>query len=339
MGNRKHYIDNLRVLAVLMLFPYHIFMIYNNWGESWYIHGADLTFPSICNRINWLWMMPALFAVAGISSRYALEKRSPGEYLMERIRKLLIPLVCGMILLVPIQSYLAGMYFNGEADYFDYFTRITDLTGYDGSFTTGHLWFILFLFVISVFCLPLMILYKHKRQGTSGGKKPLILIIFMGLLPCLGNMILDIGGKSPTEYLVYFLLGYFILSDEDVVVSLDQYRFVLLGLFLAGAGLTMYFNNILIEAVAWISVLAVLGLARHYLNFSGRITSYLAQSSFGVYLFHQSWIVVTAYLIFKISDSYWVQIPLIFVTSVAFTYGTYALCRRVPVLRRMFGLK
>jgi hypothetical protein len=40
---------------------YHIFMIYNNGGENWYIHGKDLWFPSIFNRI---WFLLFLFVIS-----------------------------------------------------------------------------------------------------------------------------------------------------------------------------------------------------------------------------------------------------------------------------------
>ena len=67
--NRKHYLDHLRTAAVLMLFPYHTFMIYNNWGENWYIHGKDLLAPSLINQLNWLWMMP-LILLSSITMTY-----------------------------------------------------------------------------------------------------------------------------------------------------------------------------------------------------------------------------------------------------------------------------
>lgn len=339
MQERKHYLDNLRLLTVLLLFPYHTFMIYNNWGESFYVHGENLLIPSILIGISWCWMMPLLFAIAGMGSRYALEKRSAGEYTKERVSKLLIPLVLGVLLLVPIQSYIAGLFWNQNANYLDFFTKLTDFTGYDSAFTPGQLWFILFLFVISMVCLPFMIWYKNKGKGTLGDKIPLIVVILMGILPAIGNMLFDISGKSPTEYLAYFLLGYFFLANEHVLEKLDRYRFLLLGLFVAGFVLTTYFNQILFEAVSWLSILAILGLARHYLNINNKLTTYLSKSSFGVYLFHQSWIVVVAYFVLKLTGIPALQIPIILLASVLLTFLTYEIAKRIPVLKWMFGLK
>ena len=342
--SRKYYIDNLRIFIILLLFPFHIFMIYNNWGENFYIHGEALLIPSIFNRFASIFMMPVLFAVAGISSRYALEKRSTGEYFKERFSKLLLPFIFGVLLVIPVQPYLAGIYWNGEANYFDSFTKITDLSGYDGAFTPGHLWFILYLFVISMVCLPFMICYKNKGKGTLGNKVPLILVILMGLLPCIAQNELfkgiNIFGKSILEDSVYFLLGYFFLSNDNLLEKLERYRFLLLGLFVLYTGFMAFvLDGEFYEMASWFSILAILGMARHYLNFTGKISNYLARSSFGIYIFHQSWIVIITFFILRFTDCSVFQILLIFFSSIILTFGTNEICRRVFVLRLLFGLK
>ncbi len=38
---RKHYLDNLRTVMILLLFPVHTFMIWNNYGTKFYVWGAD----------------------------------------------------------------------------------------------------------------------------------------------------------------------------------------------------------------------------------------------------------------------------------------------------------
>lgn len=338
-ADRKHFVDNLRVFTILLLFPYHIFMIYNNWGETWYIHGKALLAPSVFNQIVNIWMMPLLFAIAGMSSRYALRQRSPGEFIKERVNKLLLPLIFGVVLIIPIQAYLAGLFFNCNANYLNFFTRITDLSGYDGAFTPGQLWFLLFLFVISLVCLPFMIWYKKQGKGTLGEHVSLILVVSMGLLPCIGSL-LKIGGKSPTEDLAYFLLGFFFLTSDNLLKKLEKYRFILLGLSIAYSAFSIFImHRLLFEVASWLAILTLLGLGKHYINFKGKITGYLTKSSFGVYIFHQTWIVVVAFYILKITGNPFLQIPLIFLLAVVLTYLTYEACKRIPVTRWMFGLK
>lgn len=185
---------------------------------------------------------------------------------------------------MPVQSYIAGVFFHGDAHYLDFFTRLTDFSGYDGAFTPGHLWFIAYLFVISQLCLKLLVLHKARTRDKTATSLPFIVIVLLGFLPVLTQPVLNIGGKSFGEYLTYFLLGYFILADEQVLVTLDKQRFWLIGLFAGATVATISFAHGFQQAVSWLGVLALLGLARHYWNTSGPLTKYLSQASFGLYL-------------------------------------------------------
>ena len=94
-----------------------------------------------------------------MSSAYAPDKRTNCEYVKERIFKLLIPFVVGTLVVVPAQTYFAERFHNGYTggylhQYVLFFTGPTDLTGYRGGFTPAHLWFLLYLFIISVAALP-----------------------------------------------------------------------------------------------------------------------------------------------------------------------------------------
>jgi len=110
------------------------------------------------------WFMPLLFVIAGISSAFALKKRTAKQFLSERFFKLFLPHVSGILIYIPIQTYFAERYHNQYTggffhQYILFFTKPTDLTGYTGGFTPGHLWFILFLFIISIITLPIMLKY------------------------------------------------------------------------------------------------------------------------------------------------------------------------------------
>ena len=345
MTDRKHYIDNLRVFTVLLLFPYHVFMIYNYWGEPWYIHGGEIVSTSWFIHVGWQWMMPILFAVAGISTAWALQKRSMREYVKERVHKLLLPLLFGTALIVPVQSFIAGIHFNNEVSYLNFFTKFTDLSGYDGGFTPGHLWFILYLFVISMVCVPLILLAKKFPAVMKfAGKLPFPALLFIGILPLLIHPIGNIGGKSIGEYAGYFLLGCFVLSHEAVLLKLERWRFLLLGLSVLGLAetfLTEHFFNegICREFFTCFHIMALLGLSKRYLNFSNKPTAYLSKSSFGVYVFHQSWIVVVAFFVLKIIDVPVLQILIILPASVVLTFLTNEGLKRLPPFRWMFALK
>lgn len=152
---RKYYIDNLRSFIILLLIPYHAAMAWNIWGEPNYIFFEGNRLLSSIVVFLSPYFMPILFLAAGISTNYALRKRSMAQYVSERSKRLFIPFVFGTLLLMPPQTYLADKFNYGYSGslfnhYRVFFTKFTDLTGADGGFSVGQFWFVLYLFVISL---------------------------------------------------------------------------------------------------------------------------------------------------------------------------------------------
>ncbi|NLI54246.1 MAG: acyltransferase family protein [Clostridiales bacterium] len=352
---RKHYIDNLRWMTVLLLFPFHTFMIYNSFGESFYIKGVETISVSAFIVAAWPWMMPLLFTIAGISSAYAFRTRTPKAYLKERVSRLLIPLIFGVLLIIPLITYFAERFHNGYAggyieQYLLFMTKATNLTGYQGGFTPGHFWFILYLFLISLLALPVMSVCKKSNWTLPVEKINLFFLLMLFLVPLLLQPILDISGKSIGEYFAFFLLGYFILSAEPMLQLLAKHRFLLTGLFLAGIvwisvvfltkqNMNPILYEIIVELYAWIGVLALLGIGRQYLDFDHTVTRYFSNASFAVYEFHLPCIVVLAYFINRRIPNPSLQVVLILAGSIPITFLLYELFRRISVTRFMFGLK
>ena len=103
---RQYYIDWLRVLLILSVFLFHIGMIFNTWG--WHVKN-DVQYGGILkSSMTFLhyWRMPLLFLLSGAGTYFALGKRSSGQYLGERFKRLVIPLLVGVFTLVPVQVYI-----------------------------------------------------------------------------------------------------------------------------------------------------------------------------------------------------------------------------------------
>jgi len=328
--------------------------------EGFYVEGKDVIATTSFIVAMAPWFMPLLFVIAGVSSSYALNKRTNRAYVKERIYKLLIPLIAGILLVVPPQTFFAERFHNGFTggylyQYILFFTGPTDLTGYRGGFTPAHLWFILFLFIISIIALPIMSIYKNSNRKLSPEKIPLWLLPLLGIIPFLMNPILNFGGMSVGMYFAYFMLGYFILSCDALIQKLDRHRFPLLAISvvcMATHVVVMWLLQlrgvievpqivvqVFMMTYGWIAILAILGLGNHYLNFRNEKTDYLSASAFPVYIFHQTWIIVAAYFILLAVDNVPLQMGLILVVSVLLTYATYELVKRIPGVRFLFGIK
>ncbi len=351
---RIKYIDNIRIMCILLLIPYHTCMIYNDWGELFYVTEKPSALASQFTGIVWPWWMYLLFTIAGISSYYALQHRSTAAYAKERVSKLLLPLLAGLVLIIPVQSYIADIFYNNYSGgylehYKIFFTRFTYLTGQDGGFTPGHLWFILYLFVISMVLLPFMSRYQKSIRKLNSDRITVgkLLPLFLVILVCAP--ILEIGGKSLTEFAACFALGYFLLSDTRIQEKLEKNRVFLLCLLMASYLLRFaissagYGDSILwaIEQrmITWFGILTILGLGRRYLNNSSKLTDYFSKAAFPIYYFHQSILVIVGYYTLKFVHVTWLQFLLIVIITFILTMVTYELLRRFKPACFLFGMK
>lgn len=348
---RKHYIDNLRSLTILLLFPVHTFMIWNDFGSGFYIWaGGDRLLSTLIVLVN-PWFMPLLFVLAGMSARYALERRAVKEFIIQRLQKLLIPFVFGMIFLVPFQTLYARKYFDHyEGGIWDnlgyFFTHLTDFSGYDGGFTPGHLWFILFLFLISMAALLLFKVLPRQKVSDQIQKTPFLLLLFL-FVPVWGGYYLgNFGGYSLGKNLVLFLIGYYFMSDDHVMETLEKNLKWLLILWIVGTAALgalyynfAYYGDLWVNLIGWISILFLLAAGKRFLNRQTKLTAYFSRASYPVYLLHQSILVALAYYVVQAVEITAVQALLICVGSFALTVFAYHLVAKIPILRKMVGIK
>lgn len=352
---RKHYIDNLRWIAIMLLIPYHAAMAWNIWGEPNYIYLDGSKLISSIVVFFSPYFMPLLFLIAGMSSVYSLKKRTVKQYVYERVRKLLLPLVFATILFMPVMTYFADK-FNYHYDgnflehYNVFFTKFTDLTGADGGFSIGQFWFILYLFVISIIAIGIISLQKkiipiHKKDI------PFWFVCILGLpLPLLSEL-LSIGGKSITEYTYIFLVGYYVFSNDCVIDKAEKYKWIFLLVGFIAAMVNVYLFiwsdtqyevlNIVAKYICeWFMLIALLGLGKEYLNFASRLTAYMNKRSFGFYILHFVWVVVFQYYM---ADSFADNTALLYIIPVLCSYCTSFLCceicARIPILRVLMGIK
>ena len=110
---RKRYIDNLRWSVILLLIPFHAAQAFKTWVEPNYIvFGPNKAISSIIVFFG-PFVMQLLFLFAGMSMRYALSKRTCSQFAIERVRRLLVPLIFGVTVLVSPMCFLADRFHNG----------------------------------------------------------------------------------------------------------------------------------------------------------------------------------------------------------------------------------
>ena len=344
---REHYIDNLRSLSILLLFPVHTFMVWNDFGSGFYIWlGGNRLLSTLIVLVN-PWFMPILFVLAGMSARYALDKRTVKEFVLQRICKLLVPFVIGMVFLVPFQTLYARKFFFGyEGGILEnwkyFFTHFSDFSGYDGAFTPGHLWFILFLLIISMVSIIVFRYFPYHKMSRIVEKMPVCGVLFLFLpiwfLYYLGNF----GGFSLGKNFMLYLIGYYVLSNEIILEKMEKSIAWLMPLFIAGSiALVLmyyyfsYYGDLWVNCIGWVSVLALLVFGRKFLNSQTKFTKYFNKASYSIYILHQSILVAVAYYLVRACDVLAVLLIGICFGSFCLTILAYHLLQKILAVSKI----
>ena len=363
---RRYDIDWLRVLAVLLLIPFHTARIFDIW-EPFYAKNAQSSW-ALSYFIAFVapWHMPLLFLIAGAATWFALGFRTGGQYANERFKRLLIPFIFGLIVVVPPQAYYALLRNPSYSDsylqfYPHFFESWEDLSGYFGTFTPAHLWFILFLFGFSLMGLPLF-LYLRGESGERLLSGPAAFSerrgeIFLFAVPLtITETLPEIGGKNPFFYIALFIYGYVLMSDGRFQKALDREKGIalILGVISMAAVYALgpwvrqfpdYSPQQVLFAFlrnfnAWFWVVALLGLGHRHLGINNKVLRYASEATYPFYILHQTVIVAIGFYAVRLNIGVALKFTTIAVSSLVATVILYdLLVKRTSVTRFLFGMK
>ncbi|MCK9581798.1 MAG: acyltransferase family protein [Methanoregula sp.] len=359
---RLHYIDNLRWICILMLFPFHIALVfYPEWYGFYVSSGSSSEVAHTIVVSVEPWIMPLLFCIAGMSMKFALQKRTPLMYLKERVRKLLIPFLAGLVLICPVIAYYALKFHMGYTGniagafvhFFSTIYTIQDRRGILGDFSVDHLWFIIFLFIISVVTLAVVLSIRRLAgHPPNPGNVRLTVLVLLFIPVWLLNFIgFYMTGYSLVSYFAMFLIGYYLLAMDPVQARLENYWAILLAAWIILTigvmwicGISLGYDEVFwgysaaYVLTGWIGILALMGTGRHLLDCSNTFTAYMCAASYPVYILHQVILVAIAYYVvtFRISPA--LQFSVILVFSLLLTFSCYEIIRRIPGVRALFGI-
>ena len=347
---RKHYLDNIRIIIILMLFFYHTFMIWNNYGTRFYVWGGNNNVLSTLIVSVAPWFMPVLFVIAGISTRYSLKKRNTKTYVKERIQKLLVPFISGLVLLVPFQTLYARKFFfnyNGNIiDNFKYFfTHFSDLNGYDGMFTFGHLWFLLYLFTIALLSLLIIKKISFEKIEKKVNNINIFFIILLFIPLFIFYNIGNFGGQSIGKYVLLYLLGYYLFTDS-FIERIVKNKMIFIPLFIISELVLVlayyyhgFYDDLYVNFVGWIGILSCIILGKLFLDKETKFTTYFNKASFPIYILHQTILVVIGYYALLNFNNIFIQLGIIIFGSFISTLLIYEIIKRILFLRKIIGIK
>lgn len=309
------------------------------------------------------------FVLAGWSAVMSLRTRSPARFAKERVLRLLVPLIFGIVIFGSMIKYIElydgrDMGFHGlrEAEWLQGIMQLDRPVGYFDFFprnlkrlplmTWSHLWFLAYLFLISMLFLPL--LSRLARRDPDAALSPAfaiylplvpmvaVLVALDGYWPYFPNLIMDWSN------FVYFalctMIGAGIAAWPGFEARLRTEAPQLLLLMAIGfIGVAAFgessWGRFFIGFVAWGGVGAGLGFMSRLDPAPRPLTDYLSEATLPVYIIHHAPLLLIGWYLLPVAIPVWLKIVVIWLAGIAASLIIYhCLVRPWPWMRWLMGM-
>jgi hypothetical protein len=243
---RRRDLDLMRVAVVVGLVFFHTARVFDT--ASFYVKNEPTSeLVTIAVAFVAMWGMPLLFVVAGIGIWYSLRSRSTTAFAGERLLRLVVPLVFGVLVIVPPQVWTRlradpaydEPYQQFLPRFFDVdfsptsFPFVISADPDTGLFEPAHLWFIVILFAFSMLLLPVIWLTRTPTgmritDRIAQQADALWFVVAAGLpygvLEAVFGSEASLAGWSRYSYALFILYGYVLASDRRLGRALRRHR-------------------------------------------------------------------------------------------------------------------
>jgi glucan biosynthesis protein C len=227
---RLFFIDNLRILLIILLVLHHLAITYGHSGMWYYLEGRpdDITVlvATLFTAVNQAFFLAFFFMISGYFSPGSYDRKGPWPFLKDRLLRLGIPLLFYIVVIDPLIIYVLAVNVGGFGG-----SVWSFLAGYfegqylkNFSLGTGPLWFVETLLIFTIIYLVLRLLLKPSATPTQcDGKPPSNLAIAMfalllGVVTFIVRIWLPLGWNFVPlnlqfpyfpQYIALFVVGIF----------------------------------------------------------------------------------------------------------------------------------
>jgi hypothetical protein len=367
---RRHDLDWIRVLVFALLIFYHVGMFFVPW--NFHIKN-NITYDFLAKPMYFLnrWRLPILFVISGMGTYFSLQNRTSLEFSKERIKRLLMPLIFGILIIVPPQVYIeriAKAQFTGA--FFNFWPQHAFTGIYpEGNFSWHHLWFLPYLLLFALVSIPIFLyLKKHPNNHfikllKRSVSNPLGLLIFCIPLVLIELFLEPYFPKTHAligdwyviaKYWMLFLYGYLLMHIKDTFfTTVIKFRFHLLGmavLFFTILYVSVWempdnefswkLEQFSIPLNYWFWILSIFGFGATYLNKAHKILTYANKAVYPFYILHQTITIIIGYFIMNLPWSFLLKFTVMVVGTFLGSWVLYEFAIRPwRLIRPLFGLK
>jgi surface polysaccharide O-acyltransferase-like enzyme len=365
--SRLVFIDNLRATVILLVIVLHASITYMLYAPPWwYVLDPDrgLGFTAVVLLVD-VPLMPILFFAAGYFALPSLRRRGTGGFVREKLVRLGIPWVVGVVLLAPLVTYMTYVSRGIDRSYLDFW--LTDFWG--PMFQQSVYWFLGVL--LALFVLLAWAWEANPRLAAwapaPSRPGPWFFPAFIGLTAGGAILFSPFAGLDdwvPFGWLFVtqparlgFYAGYLVLglvAERRGWLTLDGYRpdvatwvaaVVATGLAYLAYRLTgnqtavpeRVLAAVLFSAFCLAALMAGLAVFGRWGSWTGRAWRALAANSFGIYYVHPLILYPLAWVLVGVPIPALAKATILVVATAAGSLAVSALVlRRAPGLRRVF---
>lgn len=317
MSVRLSYIDNLRVFCIAIVVLIHSAVTYSCIG-SWYynepmpLNDLEKLFFFLFQSHTQAFSMSLFFFVSGYFIPASLERKGTKSFILNRLKRLGIPILIYIFIIHPICVKLVYPQLN-IAEF-----TIKGFHNLDFLGRTGPLWFALALLIFSVFYAVVHKNLPSVKTNIRISNTNVIAVIGLITLLAFGfRLIAPIGTSFYNfqfcyfaAYIVFFFLGtqaQRINITEKITLQqgkkwlyiafgigiplwfiagffgkVSEGKMLIVGGFNAGAFLYAFWESFFCVSF----IIALLGIAKSKWNHQNKTMKFFSENTFGVYVFH-----------------------------------------------------
>jgi len=351
--SRVIYIDYLRNFANITRCFIHASVPYMvTAAPMWPVDDKGSWFFDFAIFESHLFVMELFFMISGFMFAMELKRSSIPAILKNRFKRIVIPFVLGLIILVPIVLSLFSLG-NHVGFTFLHFNILKDsyisgwILGFENFFPTAHLWFLYYLIIFYILTLFLKNLISKIRFSSI--VKFIIVGVFLSSI-CMFFMErwivenpLTLVPEIPSliHFYIFFLIGFIAYNNSGLIDEVKRNSKYLLsaGLFLGLGAIIpqLWFERVDLEYYSLVKAIAILlscssiyFLALGLWGFcsglnlkDSKYLRYITDSSYWVYLSNTPVVVVLHIILIPLNISVFLKFMIAFFGALAISMITY----------------
>ena len=367
---RLFYIDNLRWTAIVLVVSMHAAVTYSGVGSWYYIDRTNLTLPVLFAFVTYqsflqAFFMALLFFLAGYFVPAAYRRKGPARFLRDRAHRLGWPVLFYMFVLGPLTEYFVAHSWRSRPPASFASEWLHHIRNGEFLSESGPLWFCLALLIFSA----LYTLFPKSLALPTPFPTPAGIWLFVALMSLstfavrlvqpAGSSFFNLQLANFSQYVAAFLAGIAAyhrgwLENFPCRSGLRWLTVALAGGFASWIVLlwtggafsgqaASYGGGLHWQAAAfdiWESFvclgicLGLLVIFREHFNRQNRVSRFLSDNAFSVYVFHPPILIALALSLHHLPWPAPLKFAVLTALAVLLTYiASWAVFRRLPGLR------